>query len=271
MANKYLSLEQLQKAEYEILKSTVRFFEENDINYMLAFGTLLGAVRHNGFIPWDDDIDLLVDRKDYEKLKQLAALKKMSDPNLKIRLPGDDNYPYPFIKIIDTTIKVEDESILPKFGLNLWIDILPLDHFPEDENEIQKLLDKQMRLRKRLNTGVSGLYKDNKIKAILKRILYIRYGGYRRLCRMIDGIGKKADEKYNNTELMGNMVWAQYGRDYYNVSMLTPVIKHTFCDDEFLIPKNYHELLEYIYGDYSVFPPEDKRVRHKIKAYRIID
>ncbi len=76
MANKYLSLEQLQKAEYEILKSTVRFFEENDINYMLAFGTLLGAVRHNGFIPWDDDIDLLVDRKDYEKLKQLAALKK---------------------------------------------------------------------------------------------------------------------------------------------------------------------------------------------------
>ena len=263
-----LSLEEIQQCELSILKKCVEFFNNNDIKYFLAYGTMLGAVRHSGFIPWDDDIDIFVPRDDYEKLKTLLHSGKMTADYLLYGIPGDNNYPYPFIKIKDSRYIVKDSQLNDCFSLNLWIDIFPLDHLPDDSTQAKNLIIKTAKFMGLLGTEIAVEENSSSLKYKAKKCVAEVLGGYRGIARYIDRRAQRINTRYNNSKVMGNIVWPQYKKDFFKLNMIYPLTKHLFSDSQFLIPENYDEHLSYLYGDYRQLPPEDKRQRHHILAYR---
>ena len=139
MEIKYLSMDEIKSVELEILKYIHNFCIENDIKYFLNYGTLIGAVRHKGFIPWDDDIDICMFRKDYEKFIDLFS---KDDGIYKIlSLETDDKYYNNFIKVINSKTKIEDERNYKTYDLGIFVDIFPIDSFDD-----LKLVEKTYKL-----------------------------------------------------------------------------------------------------------------------------
>ena len=124
-----LTLREIQLSELEIMLKVTKYFEAEGMRYTLCSGTLLGAVRHGGFIPWDDDIDLLLFREDFERLRENVKGNRNIIPGTAFNLPGDEGYIHPYIKALDPTITVDCGR--PE-NEKLWIDIFPLDHFPDN-------------------------------------------------------------------------------------------------------------------------------------------
>jgi len=114
-------IEEIQKVDLEILRFFDNVCRENNLTYFLSGGTLLGAIRHKGFIPWDDDVDLVMPRKDFEKL--IEILDK-SDSNYKLFIPGcSEDYFYTFGKLVDTRTVLDEFDYCPIKGMGLYIDI----------------------------------------------------------------------------------------------------------------------------------------------------
>lgn len=127
---KELTLPEIKAIELETLKMFRSFCEEHNIRYYLAFGTLLGAIRYKKFIPWDDDVDLLIPREDYDRLLTLFQ------DNERYRLYSferNQDYHFPFAKLCDmTTRKVETDYANSKVEMGVEIDLFPMDYFDND-------------------------------------------------------------------------------------------------------------------------------------------
>ena len=134
MERKKLEIEEIKHIEVDILKHVVKICNRHKLRYFLAYGTLLGAVRHQGFIPWDDDIDICMPRPDYDKFIEIWQKEKTLNESLNFGLlfpsPGN-NYFYEFAKVTATdTVCEVNLPILDIKGLGIWIDIFPLDGMP---------------------------------------------------------------------------------------------------------------------------------------------
>lgn len=281
MDRKYLSAREIQLAEYDILKEFVKLLDANGIEYILCGGSMLGAVRHGGFIPWDDDIDVAILRKDYERLKEIAR-KDRYVGKYRIGLPGDDKHIYPFIKVIDESLRIE-ESLRDSDnnGLDqcLWIDVFPLDHYPDEDRLHKKYLGRIRFLMRAVNVGTlsreflkkQGWYDSFKKRTLLRagQLIYRIMGGYRKISVYTDKFSVKMNKKFEYSDHVGDGVWPNGMNDYFNVSMVTPVIKHKFEDGLFSIPEDYDGYLTSFYGDYMTLPPEEKRITHNMNVYRI--
>lgn len=138
---KEIKVEELKQIQLDILKFVDKFCKENNLKYFLAYGTLLGAVRHKGYIPWDDDIDIIMFREDYEKF-----VTTFKDVNYKVfATEVNSKYPYPFAKVGDTrTYYMEEIKDVIDTGVN--IDVFPLDYLPE--NRIKDICNKRNFLQK---------------------------------------------------------------------------------------------------------------------------
>ena len=147
-----ITQEECRRLQVSMLKEIDSFCRTNAISYFLAFGTLLGAIRHRGFIPWDDDVDIMMPRKDYEKFMILFPSKG------RIRFltaQNTENYPYAFGKVIDThTIKIEPlRSKYQVIGLD--VDVFPIDNYPEDFEETKRWCHSISVTQKKMN-GIFG-------------------------------------------------------------------------------------------------------------------
>ncbi|SFG64058.1 LicD family protein [Oribacterium sp. WCC10] len=282
MNRQYLTVREIQLAEYDMLKVLVELFEKNHIEYILCGGTLLGAVRHNGFIPWDDDIDILVPRRDYERLKKLAWKEPMIG-KYKLSIPGMDKHIYPFIKVIDESLRIEEstrDSDNNNLDQCLWIDVFPLDHYPDDEKKHRKYLKIIRTYMRAITVGTlseafyeqHGYYSSITKRAglMLGLCIYRLMGGYKKIGPKLDVFSKKMNDRFIHSNHVGDGVWPNGINDFFTIDMVTPRIKHQFEDGEFYIPKNYDRYLSKFYGDYMVMPPVDKRVTHEMKVYRYI-
>ena len=141
---KEIEIEELKRIQIGILKHLDAFCKENNLTYFMCGGTLLGAVRHKGFIPWDDDIDIMMKREDYDKL--IALYPKNDNSNFKLfSYELDKSFPYPFAKMDDCrTIFEEEINDSYKIGVN--IDIFPIDYITEDLNCQHSILMRNKRL-----------------------------------------------------------------------------------------------------------------------------
>ena len=267
---KIKNLKEIQKIEYDILCVVVDFFKKNHISYFLAGGTMLGAVRHGGFIPWDDDIDILVPRKDYEKLKKLISKNTHLDHHIVFQMPGMEGYPYPFIKAVDIHTRTNDYYVSSKFVLPIWIDIFPLDHFPDDDMKHKIEILKNKLLRTCLESGIKQQgFKKRLLLKVLFLAMYYLLGGYRNITILMDKSARRMNERYMNSEHYGNGTWPEKMKDYFKEEAVFPYIKMKFEMDEFNVPKNYDLYLSQFYGDYMKLPPEDERPQHMLAAYYI--
>ncbi len=252
-----LTPEQVKSRELEILKYVDAFCKKHGLTYFLSYGSLLGAVRHKGFIPWDDDIDISMLRPDYERFMHLVAQEE--DPRFKAMLPGRKDYPYHFIKIVDSqTELLEDELDYPG-DMGLWIDVFPLDGCSANGLSVSERL--------------AHLFQECRAAATYKALPEQKSNRYLvwRLCRLAGAqVFKKLTIHYSRkgdspeSEYVAHTPTAfkfRFPRDLFK-----EVSEVVFEGCRFPAPKDYDQYLSILYGDYMTLPPEDKRENHSVKA-----
>ena len=260
---KVLTLADKQRESLDTLKNLRAFCEKENITYFLAYGTLLGAVRHKGFIPWDDDVDVMIPRPDYERL--LSAYRDETERFRLISCFTDNNYNLPYAKLDNLqTARLKKDGAPDSRGIG--IDLFPLDGIPGDIRAAEKMFKRQnhkfLNLINRFST-YSLMPADstaNMIRLLAgKAVLFT--GFVNKTARQI---GRKMyTEDYDDCPVVACVTGIHSGRfipfdrEWFNSK------KMEFEGELFNCPCGYDEVLKKIYGDYMVIPPEaDRRSTH---------
>lgn len=268
---KEITLEEQKQIEFELLKYFKKVCEENNLKYFLAGGTLLGAVRHKGFIPWDDDIDVLMSREDYMKVLPLLENNEKYD----ILTPyNDEEYYYFFSKLVDkrTVLKEKFPTDIKKMGV--YIDIFPIDGMPDDINEAEKYMEM---LSKEVKLYFSSMIKwyyggGNFVKKLMNvflkfpHYLYCSRINYKKRKNKILELMKKYDyQKSSNVAFL----LSQYKRkEIIDKGVYSEAMSIEFEGEMFSAPTRYKEYLTALYGDYMQLPPvEQRKSNHRFEMY----
>lgn len=259
---KEMTLSELKKVQVEILDYLTEYCDKKGIHLWIDSGTLLGAIRHKGYIPWDDDIDTGVLREDYDKLIKNFNKDNIGSKYKLVCIEEDKNFFLPHAKIVDTeTVLKEINCVL---GVN--IDVFVYDNCPDDVKIINKLFDKRDKYRMLFNIKNKTVLPKKPLKRI---IFYTAYAIFSLL--PCDYFIKKMVKncktyQYKDTKLAGN--FSAFSRSYFNKSTVKEFTKVEFEGKLYNAPKGYDEYLRCFYGDYMQLPPEEKRVTHHVfKAY----
>lgn len=259
-----LSLSDIQNRLYQMMVSFDDFCRDHELKYCIAYGTLIGAVRHKGFIPWDDDVDFYMPREDYEKLMEYHQL---SDDFLLVNMfrHNDYYYPYAYGNIVDAKSIMVANNMDLCTGKGLSIDILPVDRVPGEGSERQKYIKEIMRLR-RLVDLIHGRRFNNRgirysVKRCIARVLSLLNED--ELLIKIDKAAKKyIDKGYEDSAQLILATPRVYPLHYF-----TNPIELEFRGRMFYAPANYDSMLTEMYGDYMTPPPEKDRYNHNMHVY----
>jgi len=257
-----LTLEHAKKISVEILDEIDSLCREHQITYYLAYGSLLGAVRHKGFIPWDDDIDLWIPVEQYEKL--LNVLQEESKFELKSSLK-DKFWPYHFSKLSDSrTLIISRSKNSVKIDRGVAIDLFPLHPCRGDKKtgfnfKVYKMLCWWMYLYRT---------KQYKLKPVAYQIIIITTSIFLKILH-IDELAIKnriyniiKQDKREESEFLG--VWGSLykSNDVHPAESFGNPIEIEFEGKMYFAPQNYHVILTNLYNDYMTHPPKEKRVSH---------
>ena len=266
---KELSLQELKEIELDILKVFDTFCKEHNIRYFLSHGTLLGAIRYKKFIPWDDDVDVLVPREDYERL---LSLYSDSERYRLFCLEKNPDYRYPYAKLCDMTTRKVEFDYDNGIELGVDMDIFPLDAWDDD---LEKAKREEKRLsRARFCLGLTKLKKPDSIhpvKRFVKGIVmtWCKLFGSKHYIRKI--MAEATKEGQTGSVYLGNKAWCVYGqRDIMPAKVFAESVDIEFEGAMFPAPKDYDTYLTCLYGDYLPEPPKEKqKTHHSFKAYRL--
>ncbi len=257
---KKLTIDEIKSISLDGLKYFHSFCEINHLRYYLAYGTLLGAIRHHGFIPWDDDIDIVMPREDFNNL--ILLKDKIDNQNWELMSANTNcDYKFQFAKLCNK----ETVYYPSRFKSGLLYGV-PLDIFPLDLVESQSdAINKQSFFRRLIPVVLvfnGEGYKPDAFDVVKGLIKYLFFGGYNR----------------NVIKFHKEMLECKHGK-YYK-SFFAPTgdlwekewfdngVKMEFEGVFFNVPANYDEILSTTYGDYMKLPPEEERVyKHEIEAY----
>ena len=267
-----LSMDEVRQRELEILLAFNELAKEHGIRYSLAYGTLLGAVRHRGFIPWDDDIDVMVPRPDYERLLELVRDGALGDGEFEFVGYELGNFPMPFIKMVDPSIRVHDIATKNNIPLNLWIDIFPLDGVPADDGAWGEECGKAQTCKNLIKVGNYRLLGAG--KGLGRRIAKMIAMPFVMLLKLNDRAERDVIESakgglsYEKSQFVADVVWGPYGTgERFCKSLLDSFINVEFEGYQLPALAGWDAYLRGIYGDYMQLPPIDKRVAHGIEAW----
>ena len=271
---KYLTSREAQLEEKNILDRVVNILDKYNLRYFLIYGTLLGAIRHKGFIPWDDDIDIAMPRPDYEKLQEIVRNdKELLGNNMYFHSYELGNLNMPYTKVYNYNIRIDDWRYNDKYEKYLWIDIFPIDGFPSDDKKVEKMFKKASRWRKILMyrkmvfkflLSQKSFYK-NVLKFFSKIIFSIFPSRF--ASKRIISINKK--NKYEDCDFVGDFVWGDGPQEKVEKYLYEEYIDVEFEGSKYKGLKHYDKYLSKTYGDYMKLPPEEKRKTHSFKAWRV--
>ncbi len=274
MVEKELNKEELHIELETMLHEFALYCEAHDLRYYLVGGTLLGAVRHGGFIPWDDDIDVGMPRSDYNRLSHLQETDPLMPNIYELLIPEKGTSTVPYINLLHKNIIIQrptDRYIHKAYRIpNLYLDIFPQDGMPEDEKETEDLLKKMGRLRYLLHSsraivgrGSSLLHSLLKLPVVLAAKLY----GNKRIVNRMNLLSQTYD--FDESTYAGCVVYGLYGKGERCVQTdIFPLKKMKFEAYEYNVPACYDAYLSGIYGDYMKLPPVEKQKSHEIKAIK---
>lgn len=251
-----------------ILISLDKFCKKNNINYSIACGTMLGAVRHQGFIPWDDDIDVFMLREEYDKFIDTARKNSyFIDEHYRALIPNESsNYYRAYIVIEDVrTYLCPDKNVKEKYGDGLHIDIFPLDYGYDDYSKNLKLLKHRAKLLNRMRRAI-GISHSNKTISKLKKI----YNKAFSIIGMDENywINKNATiPRMPKSKYVANISFYNYPEIFLTEKLEEGYTTLNFEGYDFQSFLNYDYMLKTAYGDYMKLPPEKERVVNLSDAY----
>ena len=252
-----LNEEEIKEIELGVMDYIHNLCEKENINYSLAYGILLGAVRHKGYIPWDDDVDISLKRDEYDKLYQ--AVLRDNDPIYKVASwENDTRYPYPFYRVYDARTVYENNYIENDIDLGICVDVFPFDYYTDVNKEMVKL-DTYRRLSVYTLYGIHS--KSAGLKNIVRYLLVLVF----RLTRVktwnkkMNLLSMQAKDSDSIDYLMEN----KRTSTKFEKTLLDKVMDSPFEDRTYKIPEASHQILSAIYGDdFMEIPPVEKRVKH---------
>ena len=259
-------LRKVQMVQLEIACEIQRVCEENRVHFFLDAGTLIGAVRHQGFIPWDDDLDIGMLRKDYDRFAKIAPTA-LNKAYVWQSWTNDEHYALPFGKVRKRNTLYLEEKTQHLQHNGFYVDVFPFDYAPDSEEERSKLLKKRMNLSRciLIKENYKPWMKNGKVN-LKKRIGYLWY-------QIVASRYSKNTlvQEYEKTVTMtapSKWVYEQFGDNhihYYRVEWLNKTIEKVFEDKKFPIPIGADDFLREEYGNYMQLPPEEEREnRHGI-------
>ena len=266
---KELTLQELKDNEFNLLKEIDAFCKENNIRYFLAYGTLLGAIRYKKFIPWDDDVDVLIPREDYDRM---ISIFNDSERYRLFTHEKCSDYLFPFAKLCDMTTIKEEFGYDNPLKLGVDIDLFPLDSWDDDLEKAKLEAARIGNLMFCLNlTKLKKAYSVNIVKRIAKSFLMVvcKLLGSEYFLRQIQKETVKEGQKGNN--YVGAKSWCVYGeRGIIPAEAFSEAVDVEFEGEMFPAPKGWDAYLTCLYGDYLPEPPKEKqKTHHGFKAYRL--
>ena len=240
-----------------MLDNFILICKEYNLKYTLLGGSVLGAVRHRGIIPWDDDIDIGMPRNDYEKLLTIADKVFFKKYKL-VSIHNDKDYIYPFAKLFDNeTTLIEYQDFFYLGGI--YIDIFPLDGIPQNADERVDKIEKLRYKARHLTLAKYSL--KHKKKHYLRCLLYkVIYKNYNNILKKCDNLSRKYP--YNKQYNIANYFGAWGKKEISDYSWFNPLKEYTFEGRIVWGPNNYDAYLTKMYGDYMTPPPIEKRKSH---------
>lgn len=261
-------LRSIQMVELDILTKVAQVCEKHNLTYFLDSGTALGAVRHDGFIPWDDDVDIGMPRKDYEKFLEIGQ-SELGDEYFLQNYITDPGCPFLFSKVRKSgTSFVEWSKKTMDMHHGIYIDIFPYDVLPKNNPDefIDRCNQKTewfFRLFIPETTKPKEVNLKWKAKNAVKKLMYKIASRYdkKKIADDINEFAKKFDDSLNeNSVLFCPFFLGDYKFRY---STLMPVKRHVFESGNFNIPADVDCFLKELYGDYMQLPPEEERTGHR--------
>lgn len=260
-------LPKLHNCQLIIAREIKRLCDKHNIKYFIIAGTLLGAIRHGGFIPWDDDMDIGMLREDYEKFLKVAKTELGADFFLQTP-ETDKNYGLPFAKILLNGTLLVEATAGSNAKKGIFVDVFPFDVAPENEadreNHNKKTYFYKRLLLAKLNYNVCA--KNDYVKRAVYLVLKIMSAFYSH-----DKLVNKLESeitRYNNSKTEGIVnIGGAYGykKETIKADWVRDTVEIPFEDMTISAPVDYIKYLETFYGDYMTPPPEDKRYnRHSV-------
>lgn len=256
------TLKELQGIEYSMLLYVYKVAKKNNIKILLSGGTLLGAARHQGFIPWDDDIDVMLMRKDYNKL--MRCLKKEKNTPYKLMTWSNTiTYPLAFAKLIDTRTTIIQRKELEIKNLGVSIDIFPIDNLPNNKEKRQKYMNVTKRRMDTIAMQRDLNYRrDISLVEYWKRIIQAKIN----VVAIVMDMNKLSLRKTDYAAVIPG----QYGeREIMRRTEMEKTVPIRFGNKKCLAPLGYKTYLTQLYGkNYMMMPPKTmQKPHHAMEAY----
>ena len=273
---KEYELKDIQKNSLDVLLKIHEICEKNNLTYYLAYGTLLGAIRHQGFIPWDDDVDVWMPRKDFDKFRTICNEKK--DELLPYKLcsrSNTKNYAFYIPRFSNMNFRyVTTGKNVNNFDIGIFVDIYPLDNYPNQEKK-DLLFKKIDKINNNYYIYINGRSSTSIFKTFFKMCIHMflkfRYGkNYPNFVdKEIEELIKENTD--DSSQCIAMYAWEtmtdckfEFKKEWFQEKILM-----NFENYKFWVPKEYDEILKYYYGNYMELPPENERVPyHNYKIYK---
>ena len=271
MYYKDMSTADIQECGYRLLCLFDRICAENGLTYFLSGGTLLGAIRHKGFIPWDDDVDVMMPRADFMKLQEVALAYTTQDIHYA-SVFTDPDYQRPWARFWDTRTILRSDSRFTDKTLHVFIDVFPIDGIPAGKLSTKRFFaqmrayDAACKMAKR-----KFVYMDERLR-LLKLAVYpwcARRGG-NHFCQKMHRLAMKYP--FGKTRFAGVSMTIKYGaREKLPAEVFASAVQVDFCGRKFPAPVGYDAYLKALYRDYMKLPPESQRDEHHFEFQALVD
>lgn len=266
-----IAKKEIQLLELEILKEVIRISDENNLTYYIIGGSLIGVLRHKGFIPWDDDIDIGMPRSDYEKFIEICK-KDINGQYAIIDNSTDPKWFFNFAQIVNKKIKIKIETTENPRISNPWVDLFPIDGLPSDKKKRKRHFRKILHYRYLIQlANIENQVDQSRKDRPLRERLILKIFSTFKIKKFINSknilrkmkIALKTYDFYQS-EYAGNLLGRYREKEVVPKNYFGKPKKLPFEEIMVNVPEKYHELQTHLYGDYMSLPPKEKQVTHSI-------